>query len=129
MSHLAPTPAGDPQEGDGAEFPGLSHQNTARGCARHPERRGGGAGDGGALQQPAAHEEVHADLRTGTGGRCHGKTRDSMCVRSPAFTPSVLPQGTVPNKFYVHNDVFRYQDEVFADSDSEVPEGQTASLM
>lgn len=32
-------------------------------------------------------------------------------------------QGTVANKFYVHNDVFRYQDEVFGDSDSEPPEG------
>ncbi|KAF3838852.1 hypothetical protein F7725_010620 [Dissostichus mawsoni] len=30
--------------------------------------------------------------------------------------------GTVANKFYVHNDVFRYQDEVFGDSDSEPPE-------
>lgn len=33
-------------------------------------------------------------------------------------------QGTVANKFYVHNDVFRYQDEVFVDSDSEPPEGE-----
>lgn len=33
-------------------------------------------------------------------------------------------QGTVANKFYVHNDVFRYQDEVFGDSDSEPPEGE-----
>lgn len=24
-----------------------------------------------------------------------------------------------PNKYYVHNDIFRYQDEVFADSDEE----------
>lgn len=37
-------------------------------------------------------------------------------------------QGTVANKFYVHNDVFRYQDEVFGDSDSEPPEGETMSL-
>lgn len=36
-------------------------------------------------------------------------------------------QGTVANKFYVHNDVFRYQDEVFGDSDSEPPEGETVS--
>lgn len=36
-------------------------------------------------------------------------------------------QGTVANKFYVHNDVFRYQDEVFGDSDSEPPEGETMS--
>ncbi|KPP58647.1 ras GTPase-activating protein-binding protein 1-like [Scleropages formosus] len=31
-------------------------------------------------------------------------------------------EGTVANKFYVHNDIFRYQDEVFGDSDSEPPE-------
>lgn len=37
-------------------------------------------------------------------------------------------QGTVANKFYVHNDVFRYQDEVFADSDSEPPEGEWLSV-
>lgn len=35
-----------------------------------------------------------------------------------------LIQGTVANKFYVHNDIFRYQDEVFGDSDSEPPEGE-----
>lgn len=37
-------------------------------------------------------------------------------------------QGTVANKFYVHNDVFRYQDEVFGDSDSEPPEGEIISF-
>lgn len=29
------------------------------------------------------------------------------------------------NKFYVHNDIFRYQDEVFGDSDTEPPEGMS----
>lgn len=37
-------------------------------------------------------------------------------------------QGTVANKFYVHNDVFRYQDEVFGDSDSEPPEGENMTM-
>lgn len=37
-------------------------------------------------------------------------------------------QGTVANKFYVHNDVFRYQDEVFGDSDSEPQEGERTPL-
>lgn len=43
-----------------------------------------------------------------------------------AFIHSKHPsnQGTVANKFYVHNDIFRYQDEVFGDSDSEPPEGE-----
>lgn len=44
-----------------------------------------------------------------------------------AVYPLVCLQGTVANKFYVHNDVFRYQDEVFADSDSEPPEGELLS--
>lgn len=35
-----------------------------------------------------------------------------------------LIQGTVANKFYVHNDIFRYQDEIFGDSDSEPLEGK-----
>lgn len=43
------------------------------------------------------------------------------------FDPLPFLQGTVANKFYVHNDVFRYQDEVFADSDSEPPEGERLS--
>lgn len=27
------------------------------------------------------------------------------------------------NKFYVHNDIFRYEDEVFGDSEAELEEG------
>lgn len=27
------------------------------------------------------------------------------------------------NKFYVHNDIFRYEDEVFGDSEAELDEG------
>uniref|UniRef100_A0A8W4FGX1 G3BP stress granule assembly factor 2 n=1 Tax=Sus scrofa TaxID=9823 RepID=A0A8W4FGX1_PIG len=30
--------------------------------------------------------------------------------------------GSVPNKFYVHNDMFRYEDEVFGDSEPELDE-------
>lgn len=33
-------------------------------------------------------------------------------------------QGSVPNKFYVHNDMFRYEDEVFGDSEPELDEGE-----
>lgn len=36
----------------------------------------------------------------------------------------VLLQGSVPNKFYVHNDMFRYEDEVFGDSEPELDEGE-----
>lgn len=41
---------------------------------------------------------------------------------------SVCLQGSVANKFYVHNDIFRYQDEVFGDSDTEPPEGKFQKL-
>lgn len=30
------------------------------------------------------------------------------------------------NKFYVHNDIFRYEDEVFGDSEAELDEGRCA---
>lgn len=33
-------------------------------------------------------------------------------------------QGSVANKFYVHNDIFRYEDEVFGDSEAELDEGK-----
>lgn len=45
------------------------------------------------------------------------------------FFIAVIFQGTVANKFYVHNDIFRYQDEVFGDSDSEPPEGESLILL
>lgn len=36
-------------------------------------------------------------------------------------------QGSVPNKFYVHNDIFRYEDEVFGESEAELDEGEGIS--
>lgn len=36
----------------------------------------------------------------------------------------IFLQGSVPNKFYVHNDMFRYEDEVFGDSEPELDEGE-----
>lgn len=36
-------------------------------------------------------------------------------------------QGSVPNKFYVHNDIFRYEDEVFGDSEGELDEGENCA--
>uniref|UniRef100_A0A8C5N734 RRM domain-containing protein n=1 Tax=Gouania willdenowi TaxID=441366 RepID=A0A8C5N734_GOUWI len=43
-------------------------------------------------------------------------------MRRFAQTFVLAPEGTTSNKFYIHNDVFMYQDEVFQDSDSEPPE-------
>uniref|UniRef100_A0AAQ5Z113 GTPase activating protein (SH3 domain) binding protein 2 n=1 Tax=Amphiprion ocellaris TaxID=80972 RepID=A0AAQ5Z113_AMPOC len=34
----------------------------------------------------------------------------------------LAPEGSVANKFYVHNDIFRYEDEVFGDSEAELDE-------
>lgn len=45
-------------------------------------------------------------------------------MSATCFSKCPIIQGTVANKFYVHNDIFRYQDEVFGDSDSEPPEGE-----
>lgn len=35
------------------------------------------------------------------------------------LSPS-LSQGSAVNKFYVHNDIFRYEEEVFGDSEAEL---------
>jgi hypothetical protein len=37
-------------------------------------------------------------------------------------------QGSVANKFYVHNDIFRYQDEVFGGFVTEPQEGKCESV-
>ena len=34
-----------------------------------------------------------------------------------------------PKKYYVHNDIFRYEDEVFGDSEAELDEGKGAQLL
>lgn len=39
-----------------------------------------------------------------------------------------FPQGSVANKFYVHNDIFRYEDEVFGDSEAELDEGKGQNI-
>lgn len=33
------------------------------------------------------------------------------------------------NKFYVHNDIFRYEDEVFGDSEAELDEGKIVTYL
>uniref|UniRef100_A0A3P9HRY2 GTPase activating protein (SH3 domain) binding protein 1 n=1 Tax=Oryzias latipes TaxID=8090 RepID=A0A3P9HRY2_ORYLA len=72
------------------------------------------------------HVDAHATLNEGVVVQVMGELSNNLQPMRKFMQTFVLaPEGTVPNKFYVHNDVFRYQDEVFADSDSEVPEGQT----
>lgn len=40
------------------------------------------------------------------------------------FFHDLFLQGSAANKFYVHNDIFRYEDEVFEDSEAEIDEGE-----
>uniref|UniRef100_A0A3B5MN32 GTPase activating protein (SH3 domain) binding protein 1 n=1 Tax=Xiphophorus couchianus TaxID=32473 RepID=A0A3B5MN32_9TELE len=70
------------------------------------------------------HVDAHATLNEGVVVQVMGELSNNMQPMRKFMQTFVLaPEGTVANKFYVHNDVFRYQDEVFGDSDSEPPEG------
>ncbi|XP_068181160.1 ras GTPase-activating protein-binding protein 1 [Antennarius striatus] len=69
------------------------------------------------------HVDAHATLSEGVVVQVMGELSNNMQPMRKFMQTFVLaPEGTVANKFYVHNDVFRYQDEVFGDSDSEPPE-------
>uniref|UniRef100_G3PXB8 GTPase activating protein (SH3 domain) binding protein 1 n=1 Tax=Gasterosteus aculeatus aculeatus TaxID=481459 RepID=G3PXB8_GASAC len=69
------------------------------------------------------HVDAHATLNEGVVVQVMGELSNNMQPMRKFMQTFVLaPEGTVANKFYVHNDVFRYQDEVFSDSDSEAPE-------
>ncbi|XP_029113500.1 ras GTPase-activating protein-binding protein 1 [Scleropages formosus] len=69
------------------------------------------------------HVDAHATLSEGVVVQVLGELSNNMQpMRKFQQTFVLAPEGTVANKFYVHNDIFRYQDEVFGDSDSEPPE-------
>uniref|UniRef100_A0A3B4XJN7 GTPase activating protein (SH3 domain) binding protein 1 n=1 Tax=Seriola lalandi dorsalis TaxID=1841481 RepID=A0A3B4XJN7_SERLL len=71
------------------------------------------------------HVDAHATLNEGVVVQVMGELSNNMQPMRKFMQTFVLaPEGTVANKFYVHNDVFRYQDEVFGDSDSEPPESE-----
>lgn len=59
---------------------------------------------------------------------CMLKLDQCVLLQQKLMYCCTILQGTVANKFYVHNDVFRYQDEVFGDSDSEPPEGENMTM-
>ncbi|XP_052011066.1 ras GTPase-activating protein-binding protein 1-like [Xyrauchen texanus] len=70
-----------------------------------------------------SHVDAHATLNEGVVVQVMGELSNNMQPMRKFMQTFVLaPEGTVANKFYVHNDIFRYQDEVFGDSDSEPPE-------
>ncbi|MBN3307921.1 ras GTPase-activating protein-binding protein 1 isoform X2 [Amia ocellicauda] len=69
------------------------------------------------------HVDAHATLNDGVVVQVMGELSNNMQPMRRFMQTFVLaPEGTVANKFYVHNDIFRYQDEVFGDSDTEPPE-------
>ncbi|XP_067900011.1 ras GTPase-activating protein-binding protein 1 isoform X4 [Heterodontus francisci] len=66
------------------------------------------------------HVDAHATLNDGVVVQVMGElSNNRQPMRRFMQTFVLAPEGSVANKFYVHNDIFRYQDEVFGDSDTE----------
>ncbi|NXL54025.1 G3BP2 protein, partial [Podilymbus podiceps] len=88
--------------------------------------------------------EIHKKVMSLQFSECHTKIRhvDAQKKKSDGVVVQVMgelsnngqpmrkfmqtfkkkKEGSVPNKFYVHNDIFRYEDEVFGDSEGELDE-------
>ncbi|ELW64350.1 Ras GTPase-activating protein-binding protein 1 [Tupaia chinensis] len=56
-------------------------------------------------------KEIHRKVMSQNFTNCHTKIRHVDAHAT--LNDGVVVQGSVANKFYVHNDIFRYQDEVF----------------
>uniref|UniRef100_A0A8C6YVR6 Ras GTPase-activating protein-binding protein 2 n=1 Tax=Nothoprocta perdicaria TaxID=30464 RepID=A0A8C6YVR6_NOTPE len=71
------------------------------------------------------HVDAHATLSDGVVVQVMGElSNNGQPMRKFMQTFVLAPEGSVPNKFYVHNDIFRYEDEVFGDSEGELDEGE-----
>uniref|UniRef100_A0A8C5MVI5 Ras GTPase-activating protein-binding protein 2 n=1 Tax=Leptobrachium leishanense TaxID=445787 RepID=A0A8C5MVI5_9ANUR len=69
------------------------------------------------------HVDAHATLSDGVVVQVMGElSNNAQPMRKFMQTFVLAPEGSVPNKFYVHNDIFRYEDEVFGDSEAEMDE-------
>ncbi|XP_024064463.2 ras GTPase-activating protein-binding protein 2 isoform X2 [Terrapene carolina triunguis] len=69
------------------------------------------------------HVDAHATLSDGVVVQVMGElSNNGQPMRKFMQTFVLAPEGSVPNKFYVHNDIFRYEDEVFGDSEAELDE-------
>ncbi|KAI1887629.1 hypothetical protein AGOR_G00192280 [Albula goreensis] len=67
--------------------------------------------------------DAHATLSDGVVVQVMGELSNSgQPMRRFMQTFVLAPEGSVANKFYVHNDIFRYEDEVFGESDAELEE-------
>uniref|UniRef100_A0A4W5R4T8 G3BP stress granule assembly factor 2 n=1 Tax=Hucho hucho TaxID=62062 RepID=A0A4W5R4T8_9TELE len=70
------------------------------------------------------HVDAHATLTDGVVVQVLGElSNNGQPMRKFMQTFVLAPEGSVANKFYVHNDIFRYEDEVFGDSEAELDEG------
>ncbi|XP_051993269.1 ras GTPase-activating protein-binding protein 2 isoform X2 [Xyrauchen texanus] len=69
------------------------------------------------------HVDAHATLSDGVVVQVMGElSNNGQPMRKFLQTFVLAPEGSVTNKFYVHNDIFRYEDEVFGDSEAELDE-------
>ncbi|KAA8594697.1 hypothetical protein FQN60_011832 [Etheostoma spectabile] len=67
------------------------------------------------------HVDAHATLSDGVVVQVLGElSNNGQPMRKFMQTFVLAPEGSVANKFYVHNDIFRYEDEVFGDSEAEL---------
>uniref|UniRef100_A0A8C4X486 G3BP stress granule assembly factor 2b n=1 Tax=Erpetoichthys calabaricus TaxID=27687 RepID=A0A8C4X486_ERPCA len=75
------------------------------------------------------HVDAHATLNDGVVVQVIGElSNNGQPMRKFMQTFVLAPEGSVANKFYVHNDIFRYEDEVFGDSEAELDEGMYANV-
>ncbi|KAA0706435.1 Ras GTPase-activating protein-binding protein 2 [Triplophysa tibetana] len=69
------------------------------------------------------HVDAHATLGDGVVVQVMGElSNGGRAMRRFMQTFVLAPEGSAVNKFYVHNDIFRYEEEVFGDSEAELAE-------
>lgn len=71
------------------------------------------------------HVDAHATLCDGVVVQVMGElSNGGRPMRRFMQTFVLAPEGSAVNKFYVHNDIFRYEEEVFGDSEAELAESE-----
>ncbi|XP_056588414.1 ras GTPase-activating protein-binding protein 2-like [Triplophysa dalaica] len=71
------------------------------------------------------HVDAHATLGDGVVVQVMGElSNGGRAMRRFMQTFVLAPEGSAVNKFYVHNDIFRYEEEVFGDSEVELAESE-----
>ncbi|XP_017543741.1 ras GTPase-activating protein-binding protein 2 isoform X1 [Pygocentrus nattereri] len=71
------------------------------------------------------HVDAHATLGDGVVVQVMGELSNSgRPMRRFMQTFVLAPEGSAVNKFYVHNDIFRYEEELFGDSEAELGESE-----